>query len=109
MNNLGVKKETLDTFGAVSMECAFEMAEGLFAKGMCDVAVSVTGEAGPTSSEKPVGEVYYCIYFGKDDYILNRLNLKGNRREIQKRVMNLIFSDLLLFRRNSWKTKKAEA
>ena len=109
MYNLGVKKETLEKLGAVSMECAFEMAEGLFAKGMCDVAVSVTGEAGPTSSERPVGEVYYCIYFGKDDYILNRLNLKGNRREIQKRVMNLIFSDLLLFRRNSWKTKKAEA
>lgn len=107
--NLGVKEETLENFGAVSMECAFEMAEGLLKKGLCDVAVSVTGEAGPTSSEKPVGEVCYCIYFSKDDFILNRLNLQGDRREIQKRVMNIIFSDLLLFRRNSWKTKKEKA
>ena len=61
---LGVRKETLDNFGAVSEECAYEMALGLNKVTGADICVSTTGIAGPTggSEEKPVGLMYSTIY-----------------------------------------------
>jgi nicotinamide-nucleotide amidase len=58
---LGVKAETLDRHGAVSRETAMEMAQGALARSDVDLAVSVTGIAGPDggSEEKPVGLVYF--------------------------------------------------
>ena len=63
-NMLGVKKETLNSYGAVSEECAFEMAKGLYKLTKSDICVSTTGIAGPTggSKEKPVGLMYSTIY-----------------------------------------------
>lgn len=60
---LNVKDETLQIFGAVSAECAIEMVEGLYQKTGCDIAISTTGIAGPSSPEKdkPVGLVYIAI------------------------------------------------
>ena len=59
-NILGVKWEILNTFGAVSEECAFAMAQGLEKITKCDIALCTTGIAGPTggNDEKPVGLVY---------------------------------------------------
>ena len=61
---LGVKNETLEILGAVSEECAYEMAKGLFELTGSDICVSTTGIAGPTggSKEKPVGLMYSTIY-----------------------------------------------
>ena len=61
---LGVRKETLDNFGAVSEECAYEMASGLYKTTGAVICVSTTGIAGPTggSEEKPVGLMYSTIY-----------------------------------------------
>lgn len=60
---LGVSQETLEKFGAVSEECAKEMAEGLYERTGCDIAISTTGIAGPTTPEagKPVGLMYVAI------------------------------------------------
>lgn len=60
---LGVKKETLDKFGAVSEETVFEMADGLYKLTNADICVCFSGIAGPTggSSEKPVGLVYSSL------------------------------------------------
>ena len=60
---LGVKKETLRRFGAVSPETAKEMAEGVRALADADIGLSTTGIAGPDggTSEKPVGLVYIGI------------------------------------------------
>ncbi len=61
---LGVKEETLKNYGAVSEECAYEMALGLQKLTGADICVSTTGIAGPTggSEEKPVGLMYSAIY-----------------------------------------------
>ena len=62
---LGVQAETLEEFGAVSEECASEMAKGLMQKTGCDVALCTTGIAGPTggTDEKPVGLCYIACRF----------------------------------------------
>lgn len=62
-NVLGVKKETLATVGAVSEECALQMARGACRALDTDLAVSVTGIAGPTggSPMKPVGTVFIAV------------------------------------------------
>ena len=61
---LGVSKDTLDKYGAVSKECSFEMARGLHTVTKADICISTTGIAGPTggSDEKPVGLMYSTIY-----------------------------------------------
>ena len=64
---LGVKKETLDSFGAVSAETAAEMAAGVSKILNAEIGVSVTGLAGPNGGEgKPVGLVYVAV--NSDNY-----------------------------------------
>ena len=60
---VGVKKETLETFGAVSKETAYEMAKGVREVSGADIGVGVTGVAGPSggSESKPVGLVYIGV------------------------------------------------
>ena len=87
MKVLGVKEETLKIHGAVSEETAFEMCEGVQKLTDSDVAVSVTGIAGPKSddTDKPVGLVYICIYF-KGRFYPYKLNLIGSRDNIRRRT-----------------------
>jgi len=64
---LGVTPQTLDTFGAVSMETVKEMAEGIRKITGSDLAVAISGIAGPSggTKEKPVGTV--CLGFSSKD------------------------------------------
>ncbi len=59
---LGVTPTTLDAHGAVSRQCAEEMARGALAHAEVDLSVSITGIAGPTGGtpEKPVGLVHFA-------------------------------------------------
>ncbi|GAA0294081.1 CinA family protein [Rhodovulum strictum] len=59
---LGVRAETLDAHGAVSEPVAAEMAEGALARSEADLAVAITGIAGPGGSEhKPEGRVCFAL------------------------------------------------
>ncbi|MGN6342961.1 MAG: competence/damage-inducible protein A [Ginsengibacter sp.] len=60
---LGVKKETLDAYGAVSEETAREMLSGILKKMKTDFGIAVTGIMGPGggSEDKPVGTVYVAV------------------------------------------------
>lgn len=63
MEMLGVSKETLDAFGAVSKETALKMAAGALARSKAGIALAVTGIAGPDggTAEKPVGLVWFSV------------------------------------------------
>lgn len=89
---LGVSHKTLDEFGAVSFQTACEMARGARLASASDVAVSVTGIAGPGggSAEKPVGLVYIAIA-DKDGEEYRQLNLSGTRDEIRTQTCNEVF------------------
>ena len=82
---LGVKKETLERYGAVSPETAKEMALGAAKASGADVAVSVTGIAGPDggSEEKPVGLVYMACFVCGNVWV-ERFHFKGNRAKIRE-------------------------
>ncbi len=88
MKVLNVKKETLENHGAVSRECAEEMARGVAKLFNADVAIATTGIAGPRggSKEKPVGLVYIAYYiFGSVD--VEARKFKGSRREIKRKIV----------------------
>jgi len=63
IQQLGVSSLSLQEYGAVSKEVACEMALGALAASSADIAISVTGVAGPTggSEEKPVGTVWIAV------------------------------------------------
>lgn len=81
---LGVKKETLQNFGAVSEQTAYEMAKGVCKVSGAEVGISVTGIAGPEggTKEKPVGLVFIaCCVNGV--VMVKKCNFKGNRQKIR--------------------------
>ena len=82
MKVLGVKKETLDTVGAVSPEVAEQMAEGVAKALGADVGVGITGVAGPGggTDEKPVGLVYISIWYNGQHYTRKMKSTNGRDR-----------------------------
>ena len=72
---LNVKSETLMEFGAVSEQTVREMVTGVLDISGADVAVSVSGIAGPNSdnTNKPVGLIYLAVSNGKNT-VVKRLN-----------------------------------
>lgn len=82
---LNVSEETLKTYGAVSEECAREMARGLLKLTGSDIVICTTGVAGPSGSErKPVGLLYAACGYNDNinvqkfelDSGYNRKNMK---------------------------------
>ena len=93
---LGVTKGLLEKKGAVSEEVAKEMAKGAAVISKAEVAVSVTGIAGPGggTEEKPVGLVYIaCNVCGKTK--VRKFNFRGNRAKIRETTVS---SALILMR-----------
>lgn len=88
MKRLGVKKETLETYGAVSENTAIEMAEGVAKTSGTDIGISTTGIAGPDggTDEKPVGLVYIGLYIKGNTYV-KKLTFPGDRQSVRQKTV----------------------
>ena len=85
---LDVQPMTLDRFGAVSEQTARLMARGAYAHSLADIAVSVTGIAGPGGGidDKPVGLVY--IGLSTDDHAeVHKHIFDGDRASVREQTM----------------------
>ena len=84
---LGVKKETLDRFGAVSEQTAREMAAGVRRVSGADIGISVTGIAGPGSdgTDKPVGLCFIALD-AEDMQTCEKVETGKNDREYNRYV-----------------------
>jgi len=100
MNILGVKKETLEKYGAVSEQVAKEMVEGTRKLNKTDLAVSDTGIAGPTGAtkDKPLGLHYIGFTDGKTTTV-DRVVFPGERNYVRMYIsqyaLNLVRKYLL--------------
>lgn len=93
---LGVKKETLAKFGAVSSQTAEEMATGVAEKLKLKVAISITGLAGPNGGtpEKPVGTAFIGVFaFGKTQ--VHEVHFPGDREQLKMRFSQAALYHLL--------------
>lgn len=82
---LNVKSKTLKKYGAVSKQTARQMAKGAARHAKADVAVAVTGIAGPDggTDQKPVGTVFIGCYF-KGKTKVKEFHFEGSRSEIRE-------------------------
>jgi nicotinamide-nucleotide amidase len=96
---LGVSNEIIDTFGAVSIACAWSMAQGALKHSRADVAVAISGIAGPDGGtpQKPVGMVVFArAVRGSDELIAEERFLDGQDRAEIRRQAALVALELLL-------------
>ena len=93
---LGVNKESIEKFGAVSIEVAREMAIGVQKNSRAIFSISITGIAGPNggSPEKAVGTVHVCFAFKKNVLKDYKLELLGERSSIREQTVSFIIEEL---------------
>lgn len=101
---LGVPRDALATHGAVSDIVASAMAEGALAQVQANMAVSVTGIAGPGggSKDKPVGLVFMALAQTDTDAVVKRYVFAGTRDDVRRAAVGAALELLL-------STLKAEA
>lgn len=83
---LAVRRETLEEHGAVSSQAALEMARGALARFDADIAVAVTGIAGPDGGtpEKPVGTVYFALARRDGGETAKKREFNGDRAAVRQ-------------------------
>jgi nicotinamide-nucleotide amidase len=91
---VGVPMELIANHGAVSEEVARAMADGALVRSHADIAVSVTGVAGPGggSAEKPVGLVWFGLAQRTRPVVSERRILSGDRTAIRAAIVAHVFA-----------------
>jgi nicotinamide-nucleotide amidase len=94
---LGVSSASLDIHGAVSAQVVSEMARGALSKSDAQVAVAVSGIAGPGggSDEKPVGTVFFAWARQDAEPLVQRLQFAGEREEVRHQSVRVVLERLL--------------
>jgi nicotinamide-nucleotide amidase len=89
---LQVPTELLDQYGAVSEQVAAAMASGLLANSHADIAVSITGIAGPQGGtpEKPVGLVWFGLATRNGVCETRSANFGGGRKQVRSLAVGFI-------------------
>jgi nicotinamide-nucleotide amidase len=98
MHLLQVRAQTLESFGAVSEQTALEMAKGAIQNSDAQIAISITGIAGPTggSTEKPVGMV--CFAWASAQSMQSSTQyFDGNREQVREQAARFALQSLLSF------------
>jgi nicotinamide-nucleotide amidase len=97
IDSLGVQRETLENFGAVSQGVANEMSKGALKNSEANLAISITGIAGPEggSLAKPVGTIYFSIANQKKVILEHKSDFKGSRETIRKESVLFVLNKLL--------------
>jgi PncC family amidohydrolase len=96
---LGVQRKTLEKFGAVSEQTVGEMLDGIRKETGSDLAIAVSGIAGPTGGtpEKPVGTVFIGVAF-REQQVIQKYRFKGSREEVRmdaaEKVVDMIFAQV---------------
>ncbi len=98
---LGVKTTILSRHGAVSEETARAMAEGALANSHAQIAIAITGIAGPSGGtpEKPVGTVCFAWAGRKRDTVSTKHQFSGDREGIRRQAVTTALQGLLDFLR----------
>jgi len=96
--SLGVKRQTLEEFGAVSEEVAKEMAKGVLKRSHAQVSIAITGIAGPTggSKNKPKGMVCFALICKKEQPKTTTMYFKGSRGVVRMQAVKFALKWLLL-------------
>ncbi|MFC0203078.1 CinA family protein [Novosphingobium soli] len=96
---LGVHEDIIDSFGAVSPATAWAMAQGAIRHSRADVAVAISGIAGPEggSDMKPVGTVVFaCAFRGDEEVHAEQKLLDGRTRAEIRHQAAIVALELLL-------------
>ena len=90
---LGIKKETIEKYGAVSKETALELAGNIKHAASSSIGLGVTGIAGPTGGTalKPIGTVFVAVSIGHHLYF-KKFNFSGTRLTIKTQAKNAALS-----------------
>jgi nicotinamide-nucleotide amidase len=107
---LGVPRDAITENGAVSDVVASAMAEGALAASGADVAISVTGIAGPGggTKEKPVGLVYMAVAQTGRDALVKRYVFAGTRTDVRRASVGAALELLLSALREPLEAEPAE-
>ncbi|MDI1232140.1 MAG: nicotinamide-nucleotide amidohydrolase family protein [Methylobacter sp.] len=96
---LGISVQLLEDYGAVSAEAATEMAAAALTHSNADIAVAVTGIAGPDggTQEKPVGTVFIAWAHKSGAATVVKKQFSGNRRQIRAQTVKSAIEGMWLF------------
>lgn len=97
IEEIGVNATTIENHGAVSEQTAAEMAQGALKNSHADIAVSVTGIAGPNggNKDKPVGLVYIAIAAKNKEPQVFKHNFDGDRTSIRQQTLEQALEHLI--------------
>jgi len=95
---LGISEDLIKRYGAVSKETACAMARGALEKSEADIAISITGLAGPQgdNSEVPVGTIWIGIAL-KEEVFAKKFNFAGSRNDVRKKSAETAIKELLAY------------
>ncbi len=105
---LDVKKESLEKHGAVSIQVVNEMLDGVIKKFNADLAIAVSGIAGPTggTKDKPVGTVVVGIFIKNSHKVVEVCHFSGDRKIIQNQTAEYSLKKILKFLKKNLTNKK---
>ena len=102
INDIGVDKDVIEKYGAVSEEVAESLAKNIAKKNNTDIGIGITGIAGPDggTEKKPVGLVFVGIFY-KNNLYIKRYNLTPDRITNRELTVTLCLNEIRKILRNS--------